>query len=226
MLGDLIYSRPLSAAAKLGRLAPDHRRFTDKCVLLTGEENTLATANGRECFLASIRLLVRICSNVSIALPRVDRRFEAECNALIHHVAFGSPIAVFASTLDFGRFDAILSVGVTPRLDLPWTVINSNGWLARVSSGNSPLPGACGQFNPIAALAAASLGVTDVFKRLIQLKEKRGRLHNGLFFSLMTFRCGDNDPGPELPTEIPLDLTQVRTERLETELFISSVAYL
>ena len=41
---------------------------------------------------------------------------------------------------DVGSFDAILSVGTAVNPSLPWTTINSNGWLARVSSGTRDLP--------------------------------------------------------------------------------------
>ena len=97
-------------------------------------------------------------------------------------------------------YDAILSVGVAARSALPWTVINSNGWLARVSSGPSSLPRKCDLANPVGALAAACCGVSEVFKRLIALRAQRGELLDGISFSLWSYSPTD-DPGPPLPAE-------------------------
>jgi hypothetical protein len=202
-------SRALSAAARLGELAPDRHRFVDKRVLLTGEAATLASANGRESLLSSLRLLVRICPNLSVFLPAAPGPIAQECHALAEAIAFGGNVNFIQHEPECTEYDAILSVGTVVRSDLPWTVINSNGWLARVSSGNSRLPGAYNLANPIGALAAACLGVAEVFKRLIQLKETRGRLLDGLTFSLHSYRCHDNDPGPALPGDLPLDLLLV-----------------
>jgi molybdopterin/thiamine biosynthesis adenylyltransferase len=206
MTDDPRFSRPASAAARLGELAPDRRRFVNKRVLLTGEEAILTTANGRECLLSGLRLLVRICPNLSVVLPPGAGAVLEECRRLAEKIAFGKAVEFAAGAADLARHDAILSVGTVARPDLPWTVINSNGWLARVSSGGVNLPAVCSQFNPVGALAAASLGVTDVFKRLIRLKEGRGRLFDGLTFSLYSYRCGEDDPGPPLPADLPLDL--------------------
>jgi molybdopterin/thiamine biosynthesis adenylyltransferase len=207
MTGDLPYSRPEATAARLGDLAPDRHRFIDKHVLLTGEREVLTTENGRECLLSSLRLLVRTCSNVAVFLPvGCGDELQAESHAVAAKVAFRTPVDVLSDHPALARYDAILNVGTRAHPDLPWTVINSHGWVARVSSGARHLSSACGQGNPIAALAAASLGVADVFKRLIRLKETRGRLVDGLSFSLYSYRCGENDPGPSLPDQLVLDL--------------------
>ena len=209
MRDDLRFSRLTSAAARLGELAPDCHRFVNKRVLLTGEQATLATDNGRECLLCSLRLLVRICPNLSVVMPPEAGAILDECRQLAAGIAFGRAVEFPAGAPDLARYDAILSLGTQPRPDLPWTVINSNGWLARVSSGSTGLPAACGQANPVGALAAACLGVVDVFKRLIRLKDARGRHFDGLTFSLHSYRCGENDLGPELPANLPLDLLLV-----------------
>src|SRR5207249_2878782 len=167
---NVFYSRPQATAARLGDFAPDRHRFTDKRVLLTGERDVLRTENGRDCFLVSLRLLVRICANVSIFLPPEVREISAECESVARRIAFHTPIDFLDDAPALDRYDAILSVGTSARGDLPWTVINSNGWVARVSSGATDLARECGQANPIAALGAAALGVAEVFKRLIKLK--------------------------------------------------------
>jgi len=209
MVDDLCFSRPASAAAQLGKLAPDCHRFVSKHVLLTGEQDVLDTANGRECLLSSLRLLVRICPNLSVVLPPAAGAILKEARQLADKIAFARAVEFPVGVPDFARYDAILSVGTLGRPDLPWTVINSNGWLARVSSGATALPAVTDQVNPIGALAAACLGVAEVFKRLIRLKAGRGRLLDGLTFSLHSYRCGEDDPGPELPANLPLDLLLV-----------------
>jgi molybdopterin/thiamine biosynthesis adenylyltransferase len=203
---DLSLSRPIAAAARLRDLAPDHHRFVDKRVLLTGEASVLASTNGRYCLLNCLRLLVRTSPNLTVFLPTENELFLEECRELAELIAFGGEVVFARETPDYVEFHAILSLGTQTRADLPWTVINSNGWLARVSSGATPLPPGIDQANPIGALAAACLGVTEVFKRLILLKESRGRLVDGLAFSLFSYRCGETEPGPAIPVSLLLDL--------------------
>lgn len=209
MKDDLAYSRPLATAATLGSHAADLHRFEDKRILLTGEEDVLATYNGRECFLNCLRLAVRICKDVSVWLPKTSKSLLVEVRAEANRIAFRVPVRFLEVAPDYIGFDAILCVGFTARPELPWTVINSDGWLARVSSGQISLPGDTGRANPIGALAAACLGMTEVFKRLLRLSEDRGPFFNGLTFSLLTYQVGTTDPGHSLPERIPLDLLLV-----------------
>lgn len=202
MTSGIEYSRPQASADKLGDMAEDRHRFLGKRVLLTGEPETLATANGAECLLSSLRLLVRVCPNVHVALPASASRLQAEAVSVAAHVAFGKPVEFLGDTPDYAGYDAVLSVGLSARSDLPWTVINSNGWVARVSSGAKGLSGECGQVNPVGALGAACLGVAEVFKRLIKLRRERGILLDGVAFSFYSYKAVDGDPGPELPMEI------------------------
>lgn len=206
---DIRHSRPLATAARLAEHAVDTSRFINKQVLLTGEGPILSTANGRTCLLGSLRLLVRICRHITVYLPPECSTLRAECETVARRIAYDQEIRFSEIPPDPTAFDAVLSIGVVAHPDLPWTVVNSHGWLARVSSGNLDLPGDCGQPNPIAALAAASLAVTDVFKRLIQLRETRGRFLNGLSFSLYTYHTGAVDAGPALPAELIGDVLVV-----------------
>ncbi len=222
MQNHLRFSRPVAAAAELGESAPDCHRFTSKRVLLTGNQESLTTANGRVCLLSSLRLLIRICHNLSIVLPAGADGILNECRRVAVQLAGSGAVQFPNGAPDFRQYDAVLSIGTLARSDLPWTVINSNGWLARVSSSSQSLPVASEMTNPIGALLAACLGVTEVFKRLIRLKESRGRLLDGLTFSLHSYRCGEDDPGPPLPAEVPLDLLLVGAALLEMALFISS----
>jgi molybdopterin/thiamine biosynthesis adenylyltransferase len=199
------YSRPQVAAERLGEFAADRHRFLDKSVLLTGERATLLTDNGRACFLDSIRLLTRMCFNVSVSIPAGCTPLREAAASLSSHIAFGKELALVENISDIRRFDAILSVGFRVHPELPWTTINSNGWVARVSSGGEKLPADCGLSNPVGALAAAALGVGEVFKRLIRLKGERGDLLNGFSYSVRRHRQEETDWGPPLPAQLVAD---------------------
>lgn len=94
---------------------------------------------------------------------------------------------------------AVLSVGTKAHPELPWTTINSNGFVARVTSGAADIPTECDINNPMGALAAACLGVGEVFKRLIRLRSERGEMLNGSSFSLRNYAESTSDYGPQIP---------------------------
>jgi hypothetical protein len=206
---DLVYSRPAKTAAQLAEQAVDRHRFLNKKVLLTGEPEILKTVNGRNCFLDAVGLLVRICPNISIHIPADCEDMRVVSQMFTKRIAFGPGVEYCDHVDRFGLFDAILSVGTAVDPGLAWTTINSNGWLARVSSGRHGLPADVAIDNSVGALAAASLGVGEVFKRLIRLKPERGDLLDGLSFSLRSYRAGETDCGPELPPSLNLDLLLV-----------------
>lgn len=203
------YSRPAKTAAQLAEQAVDRHRFLAKRVLLTGETETLKSLNGQFCFLDAIGLLVRICPNITIHVPAECEDLRTASETFARRIAFGPGVEYCSEVDDFGVFDAILSVGTAVRPGLPWTTINSNGWLARVSSGKCALPADVSMENPIGSLAAASLGVGEVFKRLIRLKPERGDFLEGFSFSLRTYRAGETDCGPELPSSLDVELLLV-----------------
>lgn len=195
-------SRIIATAQTLVSVAGDSRTFTRKTVLLTGEPQTLTTPNGWECFLNSFRLLLRMVEHLTVWVPSETLVEAVSLEA--DRIAYATkPKIEVAAAVPTG-FDAVLCVGTTGRNDLPWTVVNSNGWLARVSSLGRPIPSDCSQTNPIGALAAACLGVAEVFKRLIALRHERGALGPGMSFSFFDYRESEN-PGPELPREISID---------------------
>lgn len=206
---DLIYSRPVKTAAQLAAKALDHHRFLAKKVLLTGEPDVLNTVNGCECFLSAFALLIRICPNIQIYIPAGCDDLGAVSQVFVKRIAFGPGVEHCDHVDDFTQFDAILSVGSAVKPDLPWTTINSNGWLARVSSGARSLPADVGMDNPVGALAAACLGVGEVFKRLIKLKPERGELLDGFSFSLRSYQAEVTDCGPALPNSLEVDLLLV-----------------
>ncbi|TWB89410.1 molybdopterin/thiamine biosynthesis adenylyltransferase [Bradyrhizobium macuxiense] len=190
------FSRPAAVAVALG--GEDAQDFTKKRALLCGEAATLQTLNGQEAFRASFLLLVRVCENVSVMLPPECTALRAEIDRLIEQFVPKRRPRILPETHRLDEFDAILSVGAKGRRDLPWTVVNSGGWLARVSSLGGDLPDAGRRANAIAAVGAACLGVAEVFKRLIKLRPERGALLDVTSFSLWTYELADNDTGPDL----------------------------
>jgi len=59
--------------------------------------------------------------------------------------------------------------------------------------------------NPVGAVAAASLGVAEIFKIFLVLKAERGAPADGTPFSLFTYTAGNADPGPDLPERLEID---------------------
>lgn len=206
---DVALSRPIACAARLAEYAADAHRFPDKRVLLTGEADILVTDNGRFLFLDSIRLIVRFCRSLDVWVPPSLGELRREAALLAKQIEFTEPVNFLDDSPNYGLYDGILSVGTMARTDLPWTTINSHGWLARVSSTGTNLEPVCDQSNPIGALAAASLGVSEVFKRLLVLDPERGPFFDGLRFSCYSLEANTDDPGPPLPETIELPRTLV-----------------
>jgi molybdopterin/thiamine biosynthesis adenylyltransferase len=222
----IAYSRPLATAARLGNDAPDHHRFLEKHVVLTGDPTVLATPNGRVMALTALRLLPRLTPHVTVWLPGAPAALVAELTLEGERIAFGGRVLVRANALPqedvLGQADAVLSVGAGPpsatdsesRDDIldpiaglaeRWTTVSSNGWCAWVARGSLPSAIPTAQANPIGAVFAASLGVAEVFKVLIVLRAERGAAADGTPFSLLTYRAGDDDPGPALPDRLKID---------------------
>jgi molybdopterin/thiamine biosynthesis adenylyltransferase len=200
----IAYSRPAAIAAQLGDGAGDTHRFLDKHILLTGDRAVLETENGHECLLSSLRLSLRICRNVHVALPQDLARLREHCARISKRLEFGGPVEILSEGNGYTGYDAILSVGSKTRPELPWTTINSNGWLARVSSGPTSISSEVRQTNPVGALAAASLGVSEVFKRLIALHPDRGHLLDGVTLSLETYQADSSSPGTPIGERLEL----------------------
>jgi hypothetical protein len=198
-------SRIAKTVARLSNESEDAHRFAQKPVLLTGELAVLATENGRAALLFALRLLVRISRQLDVVLPPECSELAHAARALADEIGLGGNVATSDQKLiKYERYAAILSVGTSARPELPWTVINSNGWLARVSSGRTSLSGVCSERNAIGARVAANLGVAEVFKRIAAVKSERGALLEGLRFSAFTYTCGAEDPGPALPDGLVL----------------------
>src|SRR5262249_9021096 len=147
----------------------DESLIYSKTAVLVGEAPILATANGRWCFLNALALLPRVVGNLRVVLPK-DPSLRAEVLAKCSRAWCRGRITTVEED-DPERFTAtaaVLNVGTGVRDPQTWTTINSNGWLARVSSERT-LRGDTQQANPMAALMATAFGVTEVFKRIFNL---------------------------------------------------------
>jgi hypothetical protein len=203
---DIASSRPIGVAQVLGGVALDEATVFSRPVVLTGEHTTLLTRNGQWCLLDSLRLLSRIVGPLTVVLPAGLGEFEEEVQRLakslwtrgsVFVVSEGTPVAWSSAT-------AILNVGARIDASLPWSSINSNGWVARVSSGPTSLPMDSEQSNPLAALMAASLGATEVFKRVYGIPRDTAPLLDATQFSLFELSAAPTTLGPSLPPSLTL----------------------
>ena len=202
-MAELEFSRPAAALRELGDAARDDGDFVDKRVLLTGVAPFVTTANGIWMAEDCLRLMVRTWRRVTVYLPAEAVGVTSTLKAVAEQVAFAMPVTFVDTPPAYEAFDGILSVGGNARADLRWTAINSNGWLARVSSTGKRISESCTDSNPIGAMAAASLGVADLFKRTA-LKPGNFDLFDGLTFSAFDFTVGGEDAGPGLPQRLAM----------------------
>lgn len=193
-------SRVQASVATFGRADLEHR-FMKRSVLLTGETKALLTKNGAEMMRCALQLLMRICPTVHVAVPPLAGSLAPDLAADGLRFAWDTPPLFVSYEGDLSGYDAILSVGGSVRADLPWTAITASGWLVRASSTATGVCDDCTRYNPVSALAAASLGTCEVFKRFIELDANLGDFLDGLEFSLWD-HCINGDPGPDLPSEL------------------------
>jgi hypothetical protein len=206
LASDIAFSRPLGVAESLGSSLPDEAVILSQPVILTGERQALATQNGRWCLLDSLRLLSRIVGPLTVVLPSGLADLEAEVRQLAAQVWTKATLTVVVegAPVAMDHAAAILSVGAGVNPNRPWTAVNSNGWVARVSSGPTALPSDTDQSNPLAALMAASFGVTEVFKRVFSIPREIAPLLDATQFSLFELSTSPTDLGPPLPATMAL----------------------
>lgn len=203
---DKATSRPIGVAEQLARKPINPESVYSKLVVLTGEKEILLTENGRWCFLDSLSLLSRIVGNLIVVLPEGLGSLEEEAKQFCSRAWCRGSIRVEENG-DTGILkdaDAILSVGSIIMPTLPWTVINSNGWVARVSSVGDSLPNDVNQPNAMGALMAASLGSTEIFKRIFDIPVEVAPLLGKTEFSLFDQAASPTGVGPELKDAIEI----------------------
>lgn len=199
MSGALHRSRTAATVAALA--GAEKHRFTARRVLLTGDRGTLLTANGSDMARAALQLLMRISENVDVALPPLPSSLRTDLANDGERFVWDRLPRFVSGDNDLSAYDAILSVGSTIRPDLPWTAITASGWIVGVSSGSRGIPSDCSRPNPVTALAAASIGICEVFKRLIDLRAELGQLLDGAVLSLWDHSLNGID-GPDLPERL------------------------
>lgn len=205
-------SRSLGVAQSLVGGIVNEKLVFSKSVVLTGEKDALSTKNGYWCFMDSLRLLVRVVGQLTISIPPGFAELENEARQICAEAFLRGEarFIVADSHSALLHADAILNVGFHVIPSLPWTSINSNGWIARISSGNQELASNMDQPNPIAALMAASLGVTEVFKRIFGVPPNVAPLLEKVELSLFDHSTDPRSLGPILPERILLpDTLQV-----------------
>jgi len=197
-------SRFLGVARALVGNGIDEKAVFSKHVVLMGEPDVLSSANGQWCFMDAVRLLMRISGHLTAIIPSGFDDLEQRARECCAENFLGRmPQLIIGDTHeDFTAADAILNVGNQVNPNLPWTSINSNRWVARVSSGSCALNADINQPNPIAALMAASLGVAEVFKRIVGISAAYAPLIDMDEFSLFDLANEKESCGPELPINI------------------------
>jgi molybdopterin/thiamine biosynthesis adenylyltransferase len=203
---DNAISRPLGVAQGLTGKTINIDEVYSRTVVLTGESGVIATQNGRWCFIDALALLSRVVGNLVVLLPECSTQFKAEVEEFCAQAWCKGSLKVVHGNVDqlLKSSGAVLCVGTKAKPSPVWTVINSNGWVARVSSGARHLPCDFEQANPLGALMAASLGVTEVFKRIFGVPHDLAPPLNGVEFSLFDLTTSPTSIGPPLPSEIML----------------------
>lgn len=198
-------SRPMALAAALAAVdaeASEHL-FGERRVLVRLESDRAASPVMQEAFLLAINEILRFCPNVTIALPPSTPAL-ADAAAKIAKAVHGDEFAVVVCRLDDvspSEFDAVLTIGSEVREHPAWVAIDASGWCARIatSAGEAvALPTALVPPNILAALAAACLGVGQVFLAFVE----RALLARPIELSLFDLALGVPgalDSGPDLP---------------------------
>ena len=175
---------------------------------MTGEPPELATENGEACLLASLRLLVRICPNVCVALPTGFEELGRKCDVSISPLLFGpSPqLPRRAGPKAFRRHLVKRLKRQSPttvdRHQLEWLACSGLIWLLKFPRRLQP------EKSNQRVGSRLSWSWRSV-KRLIKLTAGRGKLVDGLIFSLYDYTTNVGSPGPALPSQLKTDLLLV-----------------
>ena len=202
-------SRPLAVAQTVSGRLVTAGEVKAKRVVLTGDSSVLSSANGRWALVDSLRLLLRVAGNLTLLLPMGTDELESEVKSIAAAASLMCKVEFLRTPGEDALHyaDAVLNVGFSVRPELPWTCVNSNGWVVRASSTDISLPCEVAQPNPIGALGAASIGVAEVFKRLFGIPHDIAPLLNKCEFSLFEYSTCFDSPGPLLPKDLHLPNT-------------------
>jgi tRNA A37 threonylcarbamoyladenosine dehydratase len=198
------HSRPLRLAADLTGVREERLAdyFQKAHVAVRLEPGFGASRDARETFWLALNMTLRVCPEVTVILPPETHDLEAGSRDLAIAIR-GTQIGVHIIRQDpsWHGFDAVLNIGRNCRDDLAWITVNSTGWVARMAVALSgELHWTAGRYNAIGALAAACLGVSQVFMVLARQSESPVQMEISLF-TYEVARPGQLDQGPGLPDE-------------------------
>lgn len=198
-------SRIVRAASRFANLDEDraHDRLQDAKV---GIELDIASRDGRVTLLASVRLALLMFRSVTVVLPDDEDELWNACRSLALAVRANADAVHRTKHLDLSSINPRLTIGGPNSTDYRSVRVDSEGWVVRLMAPQQPasietaqtlpIPGD-GRANPLAALAAAAIGMGEVFMRA--LSDERPRV--SLEWSLIDYSIGSigsNPPGPPL----------------------------
>jgi len=181
-------------------------KFLTQRILLTGDSARAAMPMGKVMLFTAANLIARFCPKIDL---HIDGSTAAELLLFLERID-RSPVAEFRAVTRVQRdsYAAVLSVG-DPPFSCPDAIrIDGVGWLAYLSIGTNPSAAIANEdSNPFGPLMSVALGVSEVFKYLLQpVREKASYLGN-TSFSVFDFSVGGNNIGPSLPADIALPPT-------------------
>lgn len=199
----------MAVASGLMGTALNEADFYDQLVALTGEESALHTMNGHWIFVDSVRLLLRVVGALVIVIPEGLDELTGEVRKICETSYVRQKPRIFTGNLDVHLSGAkiVLNIGQQLRQDLPWISVSANGWLCRATTGSRALDGDLSRPNPISSLFAASIGVSEVFKRLIGMSADAAPPIEDMMFSLFDFQDDGLGIGPEFPNTLDIPNT-------------------
>lgn len=197
-------SRPAGVAEELLGKPVSAESIYAQHVILTGEPEVLATPNGRWIFEDALRLLQCVAGRLTVVVPP---QFDdlAQLASRIASSAWSNKQPVIVNDLSaVAGADLAVTLNVGNKVLDPstWTAVNSNGWIAHVSSQGNLHTRVFDQANPVAALMAASLGVAEVFKRLVRISDELAPPLEPTSLSLFDYSTSGRTLGPKLRDEL------------------------
>jgi molybdopterin/thiamine biosynthesis adenylyltransferase len=191
--------------------------YRNKAVLIAIDDE-LQTLNGQTILLSSSNLIARFCRNIDVICDESIDTIHISPKFYRKKVA-DTTMKMLKSIDPYGNFrivkkpraeyDAVLAVGTPSSGVSPDVWINSNGWIAYISKTEIELPNGRKKQNPIGAGAAACFGTGEIFKHLLDIKDKNRYIEKVTFSSLdYSMNCADF-LNPDLPEDIRLGNVQM-----------------
>lgn len=205
MIEDIQWSRPLRWASRASGLDEDWLKGYLRDVRVGVRlEPGFDHPDARQAFLLAVNMLLRFCPRLIVGADDRSLSLAKSARALGSTILQSdSAVEVVSPDMNWSRFDSVLTVGRRPAHVPAAVTINSNGWLARLSTvPGAVLPWRQSRTNAIGALAAACLGVGAVASFLLKIPVGP----HAFELSLLEHGAGaleTLDFGPDLPT-VPL----------------------